>query len=141
MRIAFSTEDQNGLDSLISHHFGRCPNYLLVDLEGGTVQAVQSIANPYLEQHEPGMIPEFIHNQGANVMVSGGMGRRALAFFGQFDIQVATGASGTAQAALDAYLRGELPEGQPCHQSEQHGHGHGHHHHDHEHHHEHHHHD
>jgi predicted Fe-Mo cluster-binding NifX family protein len=128
MRIAFSTEDQNGLDSRISHHFGRCPSYVLVDLDGETVQTVQAIANPYFQQHTPGMVPEFIHNQDVNVMVSGGMGRRALEFFAQFGIEVATGANGTVQTSLDAYLNGALSGAQPCRDSVEHDHGHHHHH-------------
>jgi predicted Fe-Mo cluster-binding NifX family protein len=132
MRIAFSSEDQNGLDSRISHHFGRCPHYTLVDLDGETVQSVQSIANPF-QQHQPGMVPEFIHNQNVNVMVSGGMGRRALDFFAQYGIEVATGADGTVQDALSAYLNGTLNGAQPCRDSVEHEHGHHHHHHGHDH--------
>ena len=33
MRIAISVEDDNGLDSVISHHFGRCPYFVLVDVD------------------------------------------------------------------------------------------------------------
>ena len=131
MRIAFSSEDQNGLNSHISHHFGRCPHYTLVDLDGETVQSVQSIANP-LQQHQPGMVPEFIHNQNVNVMVSGGMGRRALDFFAQYGIDVATGADGSVQDALSAYQNGALNGAQPCRDSVEHEHGHHHHGHEHD---------
>ncbi|MBN2502048.1 MAG: NifB/NifX family molybdenum-iron cluster-binding protein [Anaerolineales bacterium] len=133
MRIAFSTEDKNGLDSRISHHFGRCPSYILVDLDGEEVKAVQSIANPFFAQHQPGMVPEFIHNHDVKVMVSGGMGRRAIEFFAQYGIDVATGANGTVQASLDAYLNGALSGAQPCRESVEHEHGHHEHHHDHNH--------
>jgi len=38
MKIAISTEDKNGLDSLVSHHFGRCPCYVFVEVEDQKVQ-------------------------------------------------------------------------------------------------------
>lgn len=122
MRIAFSTENNDGLNSLMSHHFGRCPYYVLVDLQGDQVESVQGIINPYFEQHQPGMVPEFIHQQGVNVMVSGGMGRRAIEFFEQYGIDIATGAEGTVQATLQNYLQGRLQGGQPCRESVEHDH-------------------
>jgi predicted Fe-Mo cluster-binding NifX family protein len=114
MRIAISAENQNGLDSIVSQHFGRCPNYILVDMEGEQIKSIQGVDNPYFENHTPGMVPGFINSQGANVMISGGMGWRAIDFFQQYGIQVATGASGTVGETLQRYLRGELNGAEPC---------------------------
>ena len=88
MRLAISVEDNNGLESNISHHFGRCPYFVLVDVEGEEIGEVQVIDNPYYAQHQPGMVPEFIHNHNADVMISGGMGRRAIAFFQEYGIDI-----------------------------------------------------
>jgi len=120
MRIAISSEEKNGLDSRISHHFGRCPSYILVDVDNEEIQAVQGIDNPFAQNHQPGMVPEYIHNQGANVMISGGMGGRAIDFFDQYGIQVATGADGTVRNTLDRYFKGELNGAQPCRESIEH---------------------
>ena len=120
MRIAISSEEKNGLDSRTSHHFGRCPSYILVDVDGEEIQAVQGIDNPFAQQHQPGMVPEFIHEQGVAVMISGGMGRRAIDFFDQYSIQVATGADGTVRNTLDRYFKGELNGAQPCRESVEH---------------------
>jgi len=114
MRVAIAAEDNKGLDGSVSHHFGRCPYFLLVDIEDGKVVGEQSIENPYFAGHEPGMVPEFIRSQNAAVMVSGGMGRRAIAFFEDFNIATATGASGTARETLDRYLEGALQDAAPC---------------------------
>ena len=35
-RIAFSSEDNIGLKSQMSMHFGRCPYYTIVEVEGET---------------------------------------------------------------------------------------------------------
>ena len=122
MRIAISTEDKIGLDSSISHHFGRCPYYVLVDLEGVSINEVKAIDNPYFYQHKPGMVPDFIKEQGVDVMISGGMGRRAIDFFDQFGIQVATGAVGNVRITLELYLDGKLQGASPCRESIEHGH-------------------
>ncbi|MGD8603460.1 MAG: NifB/NifX family molybdenum-iron cluster-binding protein [Anaerolineales bacterium] len=122
MLIAFSAENKNGLESSISHHFGRCPAYILVDLKDGEVQSVKSIDNPFFQDHIPGMVPRFINEQGVNVMISGGMGRRAIEFFEQFGIGIATGAQGSVQFALQSYLDGKLVEAAPCRQSIEHDH-------------------
>ena len=107
MRIAVSADDDCGLSSIVSPHFGRCPYYVLVDLEGREVQQVSSVPNPYYDQHQRGKVPGFIHSQSADVMITGGMGRRALALFEQYGVEAVTGAYGTVQRALEGYLKGE----------------------------------
>lgn len=114
MRIAISANDNKGLDSLISAHFGRCPFFVLVDVEGQEVKEVNEVENPFYGNHMPGQVPAFIHSQGADVMLAGGMGRRAVGFFEQYGIEAATGASGTVRQALQGYLGGELQGVEPC---------------------------
>jgi predicted Fe-Mo cluster-binding NifX family protein len=122
MRIAISTETQNGLESVVAHHFGRCPFFAIVDVEGKQIEAVEVIENPFFSGHQPGQVPGFIKDQKADVMLSGGMGGRAIQFFQEFGIQTATGANGTVQSALESYLRGELSGAAPCKESVEHGH-------------------
>lgn len=122
MRIAVSAETNNELDSLVAQHFGRCPFFALVDLEGTEVKAVEVVANPFYNGHQPGQVPGFIHSQKADVMLSGGMGGRAIQFFEQYGIQAATGANGTVRTALESYLGGKLSGAAPCKESVEHGH-------------------
>jgi predicted Fe-Mo cluster-binding NifX family protein len=128
MRIAVSVDQDQGLASVVSHHFGRCPFYLLADVDGNQVQEVKVVANPFFQQHQPGQVPGFIHEQGANVIITGGMGRRAIGFFEQFNIEPVTGAFGTVGQVLEKYLNGGLQGAQPCRESMAHAQG-GHHHH------------
>jgi predicted Fe-Mo cluster-binding NifX family protein len=81
------------------------------------------IDNPYYGAHQPGQVPGFIHQQSADVMLSGGMGGRAIQFFQQYGIQAATGATGTVRTALESFLGGELSGAAPCKESVEHGHG------------------
>ena len=83
MKIAVTAENNNGLDSMVAQHFGHAPYFMLVDVENGEVTTVESAANPYAEAHQPGQIPAFIKQLNANVILSGGMGGRAIEFFEQ----------------------------------------------------------
>ncbi|MEI7848092.1 MAG: NifB/NifX family molybdenum-iron cluster-binding protein [Chloroflexota bacterium] len=123
MKIAITAENNNGLESVVAQHFGHAPFFMMVDVENGEVTAVQSVANPFAEAHQPGQIPGFIHEQKVNVMLSGGMGGRAIEFFEQYSIKTATGASGTVRQSLENYLGGQLKEAAPCDESVAHGHG------------------
>ena len=127
MRIAVSVDTRNELDSVVAAHFGRCPYFALIDLEGAEVTEVNVVDNPFYSNHSPGQVPGFINEQGANVMLAGGMGRRAVVFFEQMGIEAATGAAGTVRQALESYLGGTLSGVKPCSESEAH-HAAGHHH-------------
>ena len=127
MRIAVSVDTNNGLESQVAHHFGRCPYFAIVDVEGTEFKAVEVIDNPFYARHQPGQVPGFIQSQNASVMLSGGMGYRAIQFFEGYGITTATGAGGTVRQAVESYLGGELRGAAPCKESEEH-HKHGHHH-------------
>jgi len=117
MRVAISADNRNGLDSVVSPHFGRCPYYVLIDLNGREVRQVDAVENPYYGQHVPGAVPGFIRSQGVDVMLTGGMGRRAIGFFQQYGIEAVTGAAGTVRHALEQYLDGGLRGAAPCRES------------------------
>ena len=124
-RIAFACEDNGGLKSQMSMHFGRCPYYTLVDVEGEDVKGVEVIENPYFNNHTPGVVPQFINTQKAEVMIAGGMGPRAIDLFHSLGIEVATGAGGQVENVLKAYLEGKVSGTSPCahnhHRHEEHG--------------------
>jgi predicted Fe-Mo cluster-binding NifX family protein len=124
MRIAISLQTNDGLDSVVAGHFGRCPYFALVDMEGNEVQAIEVVDNPYFTGHQVGQVPTFINEQKADVMLSGGMGGRAIQFFEQYGIETATGATGTVRMTLESYIGGQLSEAEPCAESVAHGHGH-----------------
>jgi predicted Fe-Mo cluster-binding NifX family protein len=131
MRIAVSAETNQGADSQVAHHFGRCPFFALVQVDGEEIQSVTMIENPYFASHQPGQVPGFIKEQKAEVMISGGMGRRAIQFFDQFAIKPISGASGTVSEAVVCYLEGKITGASSCAESEAHAHGdhdHSHHH-------------
>jgi len=122
MRIAVSADNKQGLNSVISPHFGRCPHFVLVDVEDQEIHDVQSVDNPFYGNHEPGQVPAFIASLGANVMLTGGMGGRAIMYFQQYGIEGVTGAYGTVKQSVEHYLGGQLQGAAPCRESQEHGH-------------------
>ncbi len=115
MNIACSTDDNNGLDAILSHHFGRCPYYTFVNVEGMEIKDVRSVANPFYGSHgKPGEVPSFINSQGAEVIIAGGMGSQAISFFEQFGIQPFTGVSGKVKDVLEVYFKGKLAGAEAC---------------------------
>jgi Mrp family chromosome partitioning ATPase/predicted Fe-Mo cluster-binding NifX family protein len=112
--VAVAAEDDGGLDGHVSAHFGRCPYYVLAEVNGTEVIETRIQANPHFESHRPGILPQYIHGLGADVILAGGMGPKAVDLFHSFGIEVATGALGKVGGALDSYLRGDLQGIVPC---------------------------
>ncbi len=116
MIIAFATEDKKGLDSMISQHFGKAPYYIFVKVENGDTKEVLEYESPFLSGHSPGEVPEFVHNHGASVIISGGMGQRAVQNFENLGITPVVGVSGRVADILSDFIKGKLKDykGSPC---------------------------
>ncbi len=123
MRIAVPMDTDNGLDSVVASHFGRCPDFAIVDLESGEVESTRVVGNPFCAQHQPGQVPSFVQSQDVDLITASGMGGRAIQFFRQYGIGVACGASGTVHEAIAAYQAGHLQGAVACRESQEHGHG------------------
>ncbi len=106
MRIAVPVAD-----GVLCMHFGHCENFALyeVDTDKKTVVGKQLLVPP---AHEPGVLPAWLHKQGANLIIAGGMGSRAQSLFTKHGVQVLTGAtSGDPDAVIKSYLEDSLVTG------------------------------
>jgi predicted Fe-Mo cluster-binding NifX family protein len=113
--IAITANDDRGLAGEMSMHFGHCSHFVLATLDDNSqVKSTDVRPNPYAEQHQPGQIPDFVKSLGADVVLSGGMGGRAIEFFDELGIEVATGHRPSVGAAIDAYVAGELQGAAGC---------------------------
>ncbi len=92
-------------------HFGHCEQFALVEVEPDNPAAARtSWASP--PAHEPGALPRWLHEQGVDVVIAGGMGNRAQQLFNQQGIEVVVGApSETPEKLVAAYLDGSLQAG------------------------------
>jgi predicted Fe-Mo cluster-binding NifX family protein len=103
MRIAISTDGD-----MVSAHFGRCPSFTLVEIVDGKSVQKEVLQNP---GHEPGVIPQFLNQKGAECIVCGGMGGRAIGLFSELGIQVIAGVNGRVVEAIARLEKGDLQGG------------------------------
>jgi len=107
MKIAISTDGDN-----VSSHFGRCPEYTIVDIENNKVASREVIANP---GHEPGFLPQFLKEKSVNIIIAGGMGPRAQELFRDANIDTILGIEGSINDTIDAFISGNLKsKGSSC---------------------------
>ena len=95
-------------DGKLTLHFGHAEEFALVDIdaEKGEVRAIEKLQAP---PHQPGLLPRWLGDKGANVIIAGGMGMRAQTLFAERGIGVVTGAAvGDPEEIAKAYLAGLL---------------------------------
>ena len=102
----------------VAQHFGHCESFVFFDTEDGAIKTQEAVANP---GHKPGFLPNYLADHGAEVILAGGMGGGAVDIFQQRGVEVVTGATGDAVAAVAAYLQGTLKtDGAVCHEHQHH---------------------
>jgi len=103
MKIAIPT-----VNGVLCPHFGHCQEFALVNVddEKKTIEDVTMVSPP---NHEPGVLPQWLAQQGANLVISGGMGQRAIALFNQANIKVISGAAPQKpEEVVNAFLNDTL---------------------------------
>jgi len=98
--------------NMVSMHFGHCEEFALfeVDRENKKIINREIIQSP---PHQPGMLPPWLAEMGANVIITGGMGGRAQNLFSQYGINVITGSSaGKPEDIILQFLNGTLQLGE-----------------------------
>jgi ATP-binding protein involved in chromosome partitioning len=106
MKIAVPVENGH-----LSTHFGHCEEFAVYDVDPAT-KVARAKAVHRAPPHEPGVLPRWLHEQGANMVITGGMGQRAQQLFAQNGIQVVMGAPpDPADDVVVAYLNGTLQTG------------------------------
>ena len=100
MRIAVTYE--NGQ---IFQHFGHTPGFKLYDIAEGKV--VYSGEFPSLGSGH-GALADLLASIGASALICGGIGGGAQMALAEYGIKVYGGVSGDADAAVEAFLAGQL---------------------------------
>ena len=62
--------------------------------------------------HQPGAIPQFLHQRGVQYIIAGGMGMRATGFFKELGIQAIVGVSGKIDEVLEKLKENTLESGE-----------------------------
>lgn len=100
MKIA-ATYDQGN----IFQHFGRTEQFKVYEVEDGKILSSQVIGSNGVGH---GALAGLLAEHAIEVLICGGIGGGAQNALAEAGIQVCSGAQGDADAAVEAYLRGEL---------------------------------
>jgi len=100
MKIAVACDGKT-----VTQHFGHCDGFTILETQDQQIINKKFVPNP---GHRPGFLPVFLHEQGINVIISGGMGGGAVDIFNEKGIEVILGASGDVEIVVDQYLKGTL---------------------------------
>ena len=95
----------------LSLHFGHSEQFALVEVDGQDGKTLRTSMHD-APPHEPGLLPRWLSELGADVIIAGGMGQRAQQLFAQSGITVVVGAPAeTPEALAAAYVAGRLEAG------------------------------
>ena len=100
MRIAVTHENGN-----VFQHFGHSEEFKVYEVEDKQVVRSEIIGS---NGSGHGALARLLSEQRIDVLICGGIGGGAQAALAENGIELCAGASGSADAAVEAYLRGEL---------------------------------
>jgi len=107
MRIAIPVANR-----CLAQHFGHCEKFALLDVDPVS-QKITHATEVDAPEHQPGLLPAWLRDQGVNLVIAGGMGTRARTLFEAAAIQVITGAPAADAATIARqYLAGALVTGE-----------------------------
>lgn len=89
----------------VGEHFGRVPTYTIVDSETDNVDV---IPNNSSHMGGSGLPADLLAQEGVDVMVCSGLGRKAIRLFQDHGIDVYVGAGGSVREALAEWREDQL---------------------------------
>lgn len=111
IKIVIPVENANGLNARLSQHFGRAPYFATVELdENGKVLSLQMVPNKSEHFGGVGKPPEIILSLKPDVVITYGMGFRALNMFQSANVAVLQTDKDFVKEVIEAYNRNELVE-------------------------------
>jgi len=75
----------------LTMHFGHCASFALIEVDA-TQKKILKREDVDAPPHQPGLLPPWLAERGANVIIAGGMGQRAQELFAAQGIKVIVGA-------------------------------------------------
>ncbi|MFB0559777.1 MAG: cation diffusion facilitator family transporter [Candidatus Lokiarchaeia archaeon] len=108
--IAFPTDEDEGVESLVCPHFGKSRNFVLVYLNNGKRVDVETVKNPAsLKEHGKGPeSAEFLFKKGISALVSKGMGKPAFYALRNLGIFIYESDERPVKELVDDYLNKKL---------------------------------
>jgi len=115
-RIAITVEETLDGMGRVADHFGRCSKFKVYEVNDQKKIVNEEIYQNPLQGSHGGTceLPHYLNKIGANVVIAGGMGRKAIALFEQYGINIITAPGMNIDEALYGYLNEEISGYQEC---------------------------
>lgn len=88
---------------MVSQHFGRAPELVIVEIENDQVIKKETVASP-----GHGSIPHFLAQRDVKVVLAGGMGGGAMQRCQEYGIEPILGIQGAIDQVIDQYIKKQL---------------------------------
>jgi len=108
MKVAISSTGK-GLDSNVSNVFGRCPYFVIAEIEKKKIVKVEAIENTSSDQMGGAGIStaQAVVEKDVKIVITGNIGPRASDVLRQFNIEVYNG-SGLVKEVLQKFIDNKL---------------------------------
>lgn len=123
MKLCIPAMGQKGIEEAVGQHFGKVPYYALYDTD---TKESSVISNTSEHNGGTGLPPEIMAKESVDIMLCGGLGKKAVVMFEQYGIDVFIGANGTIKDAIAAWESNDLSKATQDNSCAGHGHDDGH---------------
>ena len=100
MKIAVCSENGE-----VFQHFGHTPEFLVCEVADGTIASSETVSSGGIGH---GALAGLLGENKVDLLICGGIGGGAMAALAEAGVEVVGGVSGSAKAAVEAYLAGTL---------------------------------
>ena len=107
-KVAIPAETGNGLESLVSAHFGHAPVFVLSTIKDGEITEIELFRNA-VHSGCAGLIQNLV-DRGVQVLITQGMGQRPYIIARQAGIPVIHAVGSTVSEAIDNYIKGKAAQ-------------------------------
>lgn len=109
MKIAISSTGED-INSPIDPKFGRCPFFMLAEVEDKKIKNSKAIKNTAMLQGGGAGITaaQIIGNEGADAIIAVSFGPRAFGVLSELNIEMYQGIQGTVEENIQQFIEGKL---------------------------------
>jgi predicted Fe-Mo cluster-binding NifX family protein len=107
MKLGITLEDERGLESGVSAHFGQCTHFLIADIENGQLSNAKVVENGAVHGGGGCLAVGEILKYKVTHVIAGGMGMNAQNKFAAAGVKV-YGYSGRARDAVNDMLKNNI---------------------------------
>jgi predicted Fe-Mo cluster-binding NifX family protein len=100
MKIAISND--NGF---VAEHFGKCKKYTFFEIKSGEIISKEEKDCP---EHDIGVVPEFLKENGTEIVLTQGAGPKAINILNNLEIEIILVKKKSVQETLEDFLNDKL---------------------------------